>query len=252
MNWTRVADYAEMSEYGAERIFRALAASSAPFNLGLATGNTMLELYRLLAEKLNRARADLSRLRTWNLDEYVDDDGLPVGEDHPLSYRRYMRENFFSRLDPALGFREAHFPGPEAPEAFDAALAAAGGLDFQLLGIGFNGHIAFNEPMSERTIDAGSFSRLPTRLIDLEPLTIETNRRLTAGGADIVPRRAATMGMKPILEAKEQLLLACFAEQKKPLEAIRSGKITPELPASCLLAAPRAEIVWTADTISLS
>ncbi len=252
MKWTPIADYAEMSEYGAEQIFRALAASPGPFNLGLATGNTMLELYRLLAEKLNRARTDLSRLRTWNLDEYVDDRGRPVGESHPLSYRRYMQTNFFSRLDPALGFQEAHFPGPEAPEEFDARLAATGGLDFQLLGIGFNGHIAFNEPIPETRISACDFARLPSRLIDLEPLTIETNRRLTAGGADIVPRRAATMGMKPILGAKKLLLLACFLEQKKPLEAIRTGKISPELPASCLLAASDAEIVWTADTIGLS
>lgn len=256
MKWTGVADYDEMSEYGAELIFRAVAAAAAekrPFHLGLATGNTMLTLYRLLAEKWNAARTDLSRLHTWNLDEYAGPDGKAVPESHPLSYRRYMHENLFGRIDPALGFdaSRAHFPDPANPAAFDAALAGAGGLDFQLLGIGFNGHIAFNEPMPESKITRAEFAALPSRLIALTLLTVETNRRLTAGGADIVPRHAATMGMRQILGAKRLLLLGCFPEQKQPLEAIRSGRVTPELPASYLLDAPDSEIVWTRDTIDL-
>ncbi|MBQ9776988.1 MAG: glucosamine-6-phosphate deaminase [Lentisphaeria bacterium] len=255
MKWTAVDNYDAMSEYGAEIIFQEVAAAcreKRPFNLGLATGNTMLTLYRLLAEKLNAAKCDLSQLHTWNLDEYAND-GVAVPESHPLSYRRYMKENFFNRLDPALGFtdRQYHFPDPEDPAGFDQALADAGNLDLQLLGIGFNGHIAFNEPMSPDEISKEEFAELPTRLIALKEMTIATNKRLTAGGEDIVPRQAATMGMKQILQAKKMLLLACFPEQQVPLSEIRNGRIGPDLPASYLAEAADSEIVWTKDVIDL-
>ncbi|MDD3155559.1 MAG: 6-phosphogluconolactonase [Victivallaceae bacterium] len=256
MKWTPTADFDAMSEYGATLIFHAVAEAAAnrrPFNLGLATGNTMLTLYRLLAEKWKAANTDLSQLHTWNLDEYAGPDGEAVPESHPLSYRRYMRENLFGRIDPALGFDEsrAHFPNPKHPETFDAALEQTGGIDLQLLGIGFNGHIAFNEPIAESQIGRAEFAALPSRLIALTPLTIETNQRLTAEGEDIVPRHAATMGMRQILEAKKLLLLACFPEQEKPLREIRGGRVTSELPASYLLDAPDSEIVWTCNTIGL-
>ena len=255
MKWTPVDNYDAMSEYGAEIIFQEVAAvcrEKRPFNLGLATGNTMLTLYRLLAEKLNAAKCDLSLLQTWNLDEYAND-GVAVPETHPLSYRRYMKENFFNRIDPSLGFtdKQYHFPDPVDPAGFDNALAVAGNLDLQLLGIGFNGHIAFNEPMSPDEISKEKFAELPTRLIALKEMTIATNKRLTAGGEDIVPRQAATMGMKQILQAKKMLLLACFPEQEVPLSAIRDGKIGPDLPASYLAEAADSEIVWTKDVIDL-
>ena len=101
--------------------------------------------------ELNRAKADLSLLSTWNLDEYSTDGKSTVPHDHPLSYWRYMHEKLFSKFDPALGFNDAnaHFPEPGSCDAYDSAIEAAGGLDLQLLGIGFNGHIAFNEPMHE-------------------------------------------------------------------------------------------------------
>ena len=154
-----------------------------------------------------------------------------------------------------MGFTDdqAHFPDPVAPELFDLDLAAAGGLDFQLLGIGFNGHIAFNEPISESEISVPEFAALPSRVIALKELTIQTNSRLTAGNdSALVPRRAVTMGMKQILTAKEILLLACFSEQLEPLTAMQRGKPTPELPASYLLSHPNATVVYTVDTIKLS
>lgn len=246
MKWTAVATFHAMSEAGGNRIFDALAAAGgAPFHLGLATGNTMLELYRLLAEKINSARLDLTQLHTWNLDEYAGASGKSVPPEHPLSYRKYMAENFFQRLDPALGTPCCHFP--EEPERFDAELAGHGGLDFQLLGIGFNGHIAFNEP--QPGADREAFGALPSRLIQLAELTIETNRKLTANGANIVPTQAFTMGMKQILGAKRHLLLACFPEQRAPLGEIRKGTVTPVLPASYLLETPDCEIIYTKDTI---
>ena len=226
------------------------------YNLGLATGNTMIELYAQLAAKFNAARADLSLLSTWNLDEYSADGKSAVPHDHPLSYWKYMHEMLFSKFDPALGFREenAHFPDPAAPDAYDPAIAAAGGLDLQLLGIGFNGHIAFNEPMREDEISVDDFAALPTRVLPLSKETIEQNTAVTAGGdSSLVPRYAATMGMAPILAAKKCLLLACFAEQTAPLKAIfaRQGAPSPFLPASYLWRHPDFHLVYTTDKITL-
>ena len=254
-----VADYEAMSQVGASVLFAAAMrrlAQGERFNLGLATGNTMIRLYELLADKFNRAKADLSLLSTWNLDEYAVDDRTPVAHDHPLSYWKYMHEKLFVKFDPPLGFREenAHFPDPAAPDGYDPAIAAAGGLDLQLLGIGFNGHIAFNEPMAEDAISAEAFGRLPTRVLPLSRETIDQNTRLTAGGDEgLMPKYAATMGMAPILAAKTCLLLACFAEQQKPLRDIfaRGGEPTPFLPASYLWRHPDYRLVYTTDKIAL-
>ena len=253
-----VKDYAAMSSVGASLIFadamRKLARGER-YNLGLATGNTMISLYGELADKFNRARADLSLLSTWNLDEYAMDARTPVPHDHPLSYWRYMHEKLFSKFDPALGFREenAHFPDPAAPAVYDPAIAAAGGLDLQLLGIGFNGHIAFNEPMREDEIAVADFARLPTRVLPLSRETIDQNTKVTANGdSSLVPRFAATMGMAPILAARKCLLLACFAEQEAPLRAIRARAApTPFLPASYLWRHPDYHLVVTVDKINL-
>ena len=243
-----------MSAVGASILFDEAMrkiAKGERFNLGLATGNTMISLYDQLAAKFNAARADLSLLSTWNLDEYSADGKSAVPHDHPLSYWKYMHEMLFSKFDPALGFREenAHFPDPASPET------ASGGLDLQLLGIGFNGHIAFNEPMREDEISVGAFAALPTRVLPLSQETIEQNTKVTAGGdAALVPRYAATMGMAPILAAKKCLLLACFAEQTAPLNAIiaRNGEPTPFLPASYLWRHPDFRLIYTADKVLMT
>ena len=194
-----------MSAVGASILFDEVMrkiAKGERFNLGLATGNTMISLYDQLAEKFNAARADLSLLSTWNLDEYSADGKSAVPHDHPLSYWKYMHEMLFSKFDPALGFREenTHFPDPASPETYDPAIAAAGGLDLQLLGIGFNGHIAFNEPMQEEDISVEAFAKLPTRVLPLSKETIEQNTHVTAGGdSSLVPRYAATMGMAALV-----------------------------------------------------
>ena len=253
-----VKDYAAMSSVGASIIYEAAMrrlSRGERFNLGLATGNTMITLYEELADKFNRARADLSLLSTWNLDEYASDDHTPVPHEHPLSYWKYMHEMLFAKFDPALGFREenAHFPDPADPAAYDPAIASAGGLDLQLLGIGFNGHIAFNEPMREDEISVEDFGRLPTRVLPLSRETIAQNTAITAGGdSSLVPRFAATMGMAPIFAARRCLLLACFAEQTAPLKAIfaRGGEPTPFLPASYLWRHPDYRLVYTTDKIT--
>ena len=251
-------DYAAMSSAGASIIFGEVMGKIAKgerCNLGLATGNTMITLYEELAEKFNRAKADLSLLSTWNLDEYSADGVSAVPYDHPLSYWRYMHERLFSKFDPSLGFNDAnaHFPEPGNCDAYDLAIEAAGGLDLQLLGIGFNGHIAFNEPMREDEIPVEDFGRLPTRVLPLSEETIVQNTAVTAGGdSSLVPRYAATMGMAPILAARKCLLLACFGEQTAPLKAIiEKGRPTPFLPASYLWRHPDFRLIYTADKIEL-
>jgi glucosamine-6-phosphate deaminase len=254
-----VNDYKSMSSAGASVIFAEVMdalSRRGRCNLGLATGNTMISLYAELEEKFNRAKVDLSRLSTWNLDEYSLDGKSAVPQTHQLSYRRYMHEKLFSKFDASLGFNEdnAHFPDPDAPDAYDAAIAAVGGIDLQLLGIGFNGHIAFNEPMREDEISVKDFAALPTRVLPLAKETIAQNTAVTAGGdASLVPRYAATMGMAPILAAKKCLLLACFKEQTAPLKAIfaRGGEPTPCLPASYLWRHPDFRLVYTVDKITL-
>ncbi len=258
MKVQKVADYHAMSVAGAEIIYHAVAAAmkaKRKFNLGLATGNTMIELYQILADRFNADGIDLSGLSTWNLDEYAADEHTAVGHDHPLSYWKYMHEKLFYKFAPARNFAEgqAHFPDPADPGKFDRELAAAGGLDLQLLGIGFNGHIAFNEPIPEAEIAAEVYGQLPTRVLPLTKETIEQNTKVTANGdSSLVPRFAATTGMKPILASKRELLLACFAEQEAPLtRMLKDRRATPELPASYLLDHADFTLIYTADKINL-
>ncbi len=255
MKWVEVSNYEEMSQMAAQRMFDVISerlSRQSEVAIGLATGNTMIRVYATLAEMLNNAGLGLSDFLTFNLDEYVDNAGGNVAPAHPLSYRTYMTEYFFDKVDPLLGFSRENmfFPDSENPAAYDAQINDIGGLDFQLLGIGFNGHIAFNEPIKACDISAEDFAALPTRVIHLTERTLRTNADLTAGGdLTLVPHRAVTMGMKPILQAKEIMLLACFKEQTVPLAKIKTGEISPETPASFLLNHPAVQVLYTVDTI---
>jgi glucosamine-6-phosphate deaminase len=257
MNWIGVRDYEAMSRMAAQRLFEVISGNLArgrAVRVGLATGNTMIRVYGILADLLNTSGTGLADFHSFNLDEYVDDAGGSVAPDHPLSYRRYMAEHFSNLLEPRLGVNPGNmfFPDPERPADYDAQIEAAGGLDFQLLGIGFNGHIAFNEPVNAGGLSAEAFAALPTRVIELDGMTVRTNADLTAGGdTALVPHRAVTMGMKPILGAKEIMLLACFREQAAPLAKIKAGEVSTGNPASFLLNHPAAQVVYTTDTIHI-
>ena len=194
MRYRKCADYHAMSVAGAKIICDCaipVLKAGKPFNLGLATGNTMIELYTLLAERFNREKIGLSRLQTWNLDEYASDEKHAVPYSHSLSYRRYMDEKLFRLFAPERGFtpEQVHFPDPADPAAYDRELEAAGGLDLQLLGIGFNGHIAFNEPQTEAEISVEAYGALPTRVLPLTKETIEQNTYVTAHGDSIIEAR---------------------------------------------------------------
>jgi glucosamine-6-phosphate deaminase len=191
--------------------------------LGLATGSTPTLLYKALIQA-HRDGLDFSRVRTFNLDEYHG-----LAPDHPQSYRRFMEEQLFNHLN--LDLANTHVPDGLAKDvaahcaAYEAEIKAAGGIDIQVLGIGSNGHIGFNEPASSLV------SR--TRLVALTQQTISDNARFF-DAADEVPRHAISMGIGTILEAKRCIML-CFGEHKaKAVRAAIEGGVSQFTPASAL------------------
>lgn len=189
--------------------------------LGLATGGTMLPLYDHLAQ----AAGDAFRaVTTFNLDEYI---GLPP--EHPASYHTYMNDALFARL--SVLPRAIHIPRGDAADPaeearrYDAAIADAGGIDLQLLGLGRNGHIGFNEPGSPRA------SR--TRLVRLTENTRMANARFFAAPED-VPWEAISMGVGTILEARRSVLLATGDAKADATWCLLHGPVGPEFPASFL------------------
>lgn len=203
--------------------------------LGLATGSTPVGAYDLLAQQHAAGLLDVSRLTTFNLDEYV---GLPTED--PNSYFRFMRDQLFDRI--GLPVSATHIPNGMAadPEEecarYEAALTAAGGVDLQLLGLGLNGHIGFNEP--------GTPLETPTHVITLTPSTREANARFFAS-LEEVPTHALTMGLRTIMQARSILLMACGPQKRDILQAALHGPVTPEVPASVLQLHPALTVIYS-------
>lgn len=201
--------------------------------LGVATGSTPLPVYQALAAKVRAAALDTSRARVCQLDEYV---GLPTG--HPESYRSVVLREV---VEP-LGLTEASFIGPDgsAPDipaacaAYDRALAQAGGVDLQLLGIGTDGHIGFNEPCSSLS------SR--TRIKTLTPRTRADNARFF-DHPDDVPHHVVTQGIGTILDARHLILLATGESKAEAAALAIEGPLTALVPASALQLHPHATVV---------
>jgi len=188
--------------------------------LGIATGRSPAGVYRELARLRAEERADFGAVEAFLLDEYVD---LPPGD--PRSFAAWTRERV---LDP-LGIPRANAQVPGAPADYERAIRDAGGIDLLLLGIGRNGHVAFNEPGSPRE------SR--TRVVDLHPWTRE-DAAADFGGIERVPRRAVTMGVATILEARALRVLA-FGERKRAIVKLAlEGPVGPEVPATFLRGHP--------------
>ncbi|MCS5721131.1 glucosamine-6-phosphate deaminase [Herbiconiux sp. CPCC 203407] len=223
----------------AEAIER-LVAAKADSVLGLATGDTPLPVYRALAERV-RAGLDLSSLRGFALDEYV---GLPVA--HPQSYHSVIANEVVTplKLDPAA----VHVPDGRAlgietaGERYEDAILAAGGVDLQLLGIGTDGHIGFNEPGS-------SFASL-TRVKTLTRQTRADNARFF-DSIDDVPVHSITQGLGTILRAKRLVLLAFGAQKAHAVAAAVEGPLTASLPASAIQLHPRATVVVDEEAASM-
>ncbi len=201
--------------------------------LGLATGSTPLGLYGELIRMHRQEGLDFSKVTTFNLDEYVG-----LNPDHPQSYHYFMRENLFSRIN--LDPRFVHLPDGMAMDIdqhchwYEEQIRAAGGIDLQVLGIGANGHIAFNEPGSS----LGSRTRVKT----LTGTTREANARFFAS-EDEVPRYALTMGVGTIMEARELLLVASGEGKADAIAASVEGPITAMVPASIVQMHARAFLV---------
>ncbi len=218
-----VEDYREMSTRAAGIVASQVILKNNSV-LGLATGSTPEGMYRELV-KLNQERTvDFSGVITFNLDEYI---GLPPG--HPQSYHHYMHHHFFNHINVAP--QNIHIPQGQAGNMaetcleYDQKIADAGGIDLQVLGIGANGHIGFNEPHT--------YLKMQTHLIDLTEETVEANSRFF-DTAEEVPRQAVTMGMGSIMQARRILLLASGKNKAPAIKETVSGKITTAVPASFL------------------
>lgn len=212
--------------------------------LGLATGGTPIGVYERLVA-LHRAGAlSFRHVHTFNLDEYY-----PISPIDPMSYRYYMHRYLFSHVD--LPANQAHVLDGTVPEravadhcaAFEGWMAAAGGLDLQLLGIGRNGHIGFNEP-SDAPVDEAI--ALPARLARLHPVTIEDAARDFGGDTDTVPRTALTLGTRNILAARAVLILAFGPAKAEAVAAALQGPITSAWPAT-FLRTIADRVTWVLD-----
>jgi len=213
-----------------------------PFSvLGLATGSTPLPTYEALVELHKAGILDFSTIQTFNLDEYVG-----ISRDHEQSYYTFMFENLFSKINIDPENVHVPFPFSEDPEVdcldYDAAIEDAGGIDIQLLGIGHNGHIAFNEP--------DDLFVYGTHIVELTESTIEANKRFFAS-ADEVPRKAMTMGIGSILKAREIVLIATGKDKAQAVATMALGDIDPQCPASALLLHPQVTVFLDQEAASL-
>lgn len=233
------ADYQNMCR-AAANIVSAQVILYPDSVLGLATGATPLGIYMQLALWCKKGDVDFSHVRTVNLDEYC---GLPP--EHPQSYAYYMNENFFKHIN--IPPDETHLPDGMAEDleeeckSYDKLIAGLGGIDLQILGIGHTGHIGFNEPDE-------AFDKM-THVVELNPRTIEANARYFENEQE-VPRRAITMGMKAIMQAKKILLVASGADKADILKQALFGPVTPHVPASILQLHPNVAVVADEDALA--
>jgi len=218
----------------AGRIVGNAVRQNPAIRLGLATGNTMIGLYRELARLHREEALDFSRVVTFNLDEY-----LGISPTHPHSFHHFMLENFFSHVN--IDPRNVHIPDGTITGDYEKYCASyeddiqqAGGIDLQILGIGRNGHIGFNEPTS-------SFAS-KTRLKVLSKATVDDNRKFFSAG-ETVPRCAITMGIGTILATRRVLMLATGAAKAAAVAHAIEGPITSSVTASALQ--------WHADATAI-
>jgi glucosamine-6-phosphate deaminase len=234
-----VADAKTAASRAAAVVVERVASGRAPV-LGLATGGTMVPFYADIVVAFRAGMISFSGVSSFNLDEYVG-----VAPRLPASFHAYMRRHLLdeSDLDPA----RAHVPDGMAPDLaaeasrYEMAIARAGGIDLQVLGIGSNGHIGFNEPGS----DFGS----RTRVVALSEATRRANTASFPDGA--VPGQALSMGIGTILEAREILLLATGAEKAAAIAGAIEGPLSADCPASALRLHPRVRIICDQAAASL-
>lgn len=217
-----VKDHEEMSALAAKMINEQINAKPNSV-LGLATGGTPERTYELLIKANKEKQTDWSKITTFNLDEYI---GIP--KTHPMSYFTYMHENLFNHVN--IDLSKVNIPSGEGDITkngveYDAKIGAEGGIDLQILGIGENAHIAFNEPGSKETDH--------TREVKLTESTISANSRYFASAND-VPKTAITMGIGSIMKAKKIILLASGDKKAHAIRSTVEGSISELVPSSFL------------------
>lgn len=215
--------YEELSRMAAELVAEQVTIKPDSV-IGLATGSTPLLMYQKITKIHKESGLSFAKVRSFNLDEYIG-----LSESNPNSYHHYMWENFFENVD--IMKKNINLPDGNAKDieeecrSYDRKIEASGGIDLQVLGIGKNGHIGFNEP--------DLYFEATTHRVKLDEDTISANSRFF-NSIDDVPRYAISMGIKTIMKAKKVLLLANGGEKAEAVYNAIKGRITPDVPASIL------------------
>ena len=215
--------YEELSKAAAEEFAKVIKEKPNAV-LGLATGGSPVGMYKELIKMYEKNELDFSKVTTVNLDEYIG-----LNPEHNQSYRHFMNENLFNHIN--INIANTFVPNGLADnlevecKEYDKKIMELGGIDIQLLGVGNNGHIAFNEP--DEQLSAG------THVISLTENTIEANSRFFENIND-VPKKAITMGLGGIMKAKKIILIASGESKAEAIKDLFSGKITTDNPASML------------------
>lgn len=240
MKFIKAKDYDEMSRQAAN-IIAAQVILKPDCVLGLATGSTPIGTYACLAADYEAGNVDFSKVTSINLDEYK---GLSPENDQ--SYRYFMNTNLFSKVN--IDINKTYVPNGLEPDsekacsAYEDIIAANGGIDLQLLGLGPNGHIGFNEPDDKFVAE--------THCVDLTASTIDANSRFFESYDD-VPKQAYTMGIRAIMQAKKVVLVVNGAKKAQIVKDAFFGPITPQVPASILQLHKDVVIVGDAEAMSL-
>ena len=223
MEIIRVKDYEEMSLKAASYILSKLKQIDTPV-LGLATGSTPIGLYSQLVDEYKKGNVSFENVTTFNLDEYTK-----IEPTDPNSYHFFMNTNLFDHID--LPKEQIHLPNGSAEDLeaecqeYEEKITRAGKMDLQVLGIGINGHIGFNEP--------GTHFTSRTHIVTLDESTREANSRFFST-IDEVPTHAITMGIETIMESKEIVLLISGEQKAETLNRLLNGEVNEEFPASIL------------------
>ena len=240
MRIIKAKDYSDMSRKAAN-ILSAQIIMKPNAVLGLATGGTPVGIYEQLIDWYNKGDLDFSEITTINLDEYCG-----LSRDHKQSYWHFMQEHLFNHVN--VPCDHIHIPDGADPDAnracrhYDEIIRKAGGIDLQLLGLGQDGHIGFNEP--------GTAFELETHCVALTESTVRANARFFES-VDEVPGKAYTMGIKSIMQARKVLIAVSGQQKAEIVKKAFQGPVTPEVPASILQMHPDLSLVGDQDALSL-
>lgn len=236
MNIIKVKNYSELSRIASEIFMKQMKKLDNPV-IGLATGSTPIKLYKILVEYHQKGELSFSNTITFNLDEYVG-----LSKNDPTSYQYFMYEHLFRHVD--IKEENIHLPDgltedlEEECNKYEELIKKAGNIDLQILGLGLNGHIGFNEPGT-------SFSSR-THVVELQPSTIKANSRFFSS-IENVPKKAITMGISTIMEAKKIIFLVQGEMKAEILKKVVYGEVSEDVPASILQRHPNVTLITDID-----